>query len=64
VTLGGTWVQADLSRVEEVGVFDVIPGSGEWRTPGAPVEKQPPPPAGGWIAISSFEVWGQRVRRE
>lgn len=63
VTLGGTWVQADLSKVDEVGVFDVIPGSGEWAAPGLPVEKQPPPPAGGWIAISTFEVWGQPVRR-
>jgi hypothetical protein len=64
VTLGGTWVQADLSRVDEVGVFDVIPGSGEWPAAGAPVEKQPAPPAGGWIAVSSFEVWGQPVRRQ
>jgi hypothetical protein len=64
VTLGGTWVQPDLSRVEEVGVFDVIPGSGAWSAPGLPVERQPPPPAGGWIAISSFELWGQPVRRE
>jgi hypothetical protein len=63
VTLGGTWVQADLSRVEEVGVFDVIPGSGAWTSPGLPVEKQPAPPAGGWIAISSFEVWAQPARR-
>jgi hypothetical protein len=63
VTLGGSWVQADLSRVDEVGVFDVIPGSGEWTAPGVPVEKQPAPPAGGWIAVSSFEVWGQPVRR-
>ena len=63
VTLGSTWVQADLSRVDEVGVFDIIPGSGEWPAAGQPVERQPPPPAGGWIAISSFEVWGQAVRR-
>ena len=63
VTLGGTWVQADLSRVDEVGVFDVIPGSGEWTAAGLAVEKQPPPPAGGWIAVSTFEVWGQPVRR-
>jgi hypothetical protein len=63
VTLGATWVQADLSRVDEVGVFDVIPGSGEWTAAAAPVEKQPPPPAGGWIAVSSFELWGQPVPR-
>ena len=64
VTLGGGWVEADLSRVDEVGIFDVIPGSGEWTAQGAPVEKQPAPPAGGWIAISTFEVWGQTVRRQ
>ena len=64
VTLGATWVEADLSRVDEVGVFDVIPGSGEWRAPGQPVEKQPAPPAGGWIAVSTFEVFGQAVPRK
>jgi hypothetical protein len=64
VTLGGTWVQADLSKVDEVGVFDIIPGSGEWATAGVPVEKQPPPPAGGWIAVSSLELWGQPVPRQ
>ena len=63
VTLGGSWVQADLSQVDEVGVFDILPGSGEWPAQGEPVEKQPPPPAGGWIAVSSFEVWGQPVPR-
>lgn len=64
VTLGATWVQADLSRVDEVGVFDIIPGSGEWTAVGQPLEKQPPPPAGGWIAVSTFEVRGQRVPRQ
>jgi hypothetical protein len=63
VTLGGTWVEADLSRVDEVGYFDVIPGSGVWSAEGQPVEKQPAPPAGGWIAVSSFELWGQPVSR-
>ena len=63
VTLGGTWVQPDLSKVDEVGLFDILPGSGEWTAPGLSVERQPPPPAGGWIAVSSFEVWGQRVAR-
>jgi len=62
VTLG-TWVpNPDLSRVEEVGYFDVIPGSGV-HTEGLPVEKQPPPPAGGWIAVTDFELWGQPVSR-
>ena len=63
VTLGATWVPVDLSRVDEVGVFDIVPGSGAWSAPGLSVERQPPPPAGGWIAVSSFEVWGQPVRR-
>jgi hypothetical protein len=62
VTLGATWVTPDLSRVEEVGLFDVIPGSGAW-TREATVEKQPAPPAGGWIAVSEFELWAQRVSR-
>jgi hypothetical protein len=63
VTLGGTWVDADLSKVDEVGYFDVIPGSGVWSAEGQPVEKQPAPPAGGWIAVSTFELWGQPVSR-
>ncbi len=62
VTLG-TWVQnPDLSAVEEVGYFDVIPGSGV-HTEGLAVEKQPPPPVGGWIAVSAFELWGTPVSR-
>jgi hypothetical protein len=64
VTLGGNWIEPDLSKVDEVGLFDVIPGSGAWTVSGASVEKQPPPPAGGWIAISSFELWGQREARK
>jgi hypothetical protein len=63
VTLGGAWVAADLSKVEEVGVFDVIPGSGVWTVEGAAVEKQPAPPAGGWIAVSAFELWGRALAR-
>jgi hypothetical protein len=62
VTLGGTWVVPDLSKVDEVGYFDVIPGSGAW-TEGLAVEKQPAPPAGGWIAVSAFELWGNPVTR-
>src|SRR5262245_30722612 len=64
VTLGGTWVQPDLALVDEGGAFDVIPGSGAWSAQGLPVEKQPAPPAGGWIAVSAFELWGQPVRRK
>ena len=63
VTLGSTWVEnPDLSKVDEVGYFDVIPGSGP-HTEGLSVEKQPPPPAGGWIAVSAFELWGLPVSR-
>jgi hypothetical protein len=62
VTLG-SWVEnPDLSKVDEVGYFDVIPGSGV-HTEGIAVEKLPAPPVGGWIAVSSFELWGQPVRR-
>jgi len=60
VTLGGTWVQPDLSSVDEVGVFDILPGSGAWTAAGQPVEKQPAPPAGGWIAVSNLELWAAR----
>ena len=63
VTLG-VWVpNPDLSKVDEVGYFDVIPGSGA-HMEGLPVEKQPAPPAGGWIAVSEFEVWGKPVGRK
>jgi hypothetical protein len=63
VTLGDSWVpNPDLSRVEEVGYFDVIPGSGP-RVEGLPVEKMPPAPPGGWIAVSSFQLWGKPVPR-
>jgi hypothetical protein len=64
VTLGDTWVEnPDLSKVDEVGYFDVIPGSGV-HVEGMPLEKMPPPPPGGWIAVSSFELWGKTVPRE
>ncbi len=64
VTLGETWVRnPDLSKVDEVGYFDVIPGSGP-RVEGMAVEKMPPPPPGGWIAVSSFELWGNRTARK
>ena len=63
VTLGGAFVAADLSKVEEVGVFDIIPGSGVWTLEGAPLEKQPAPPAGGWIAVSALDLWGRAVTR-
>jgi hypothetical protein len=62
VTLG-VWVEnPDLSKVDEVGYFDVIPGSG-LHTEGLAVEKQPAPPNGGWIAVSAFELWGRSSQR-
>jgi len=63
VTLGAWVDNPDLSKVDEVGYFDVIPGSGV-HTEGLAVEKQPAPPVGGWIAVFSFELWGQRVSRK
>jgi hypothetical protein len=63
VTLG-KWVRdPNLTKVDEVGFFDVIPGSGV-RVDGVPVEKLPAPPVGGWIAMSAFELWGKPVSRE
>jgi hypothetical protein len=63
VTLG-RWVEhPDLSKVDEVGYFDVIPGSGE-HVAGVAVEKLPNPPVGGWVAIAAFELWGKAVGRE
>jgi hypothetical protein len=63
VTLG-TWVpNPDLSKVDEVGFFDVIPGSGV-RVAGVPVEKLPNPPVGGWIAIAALDLWGKPVSRD
>lgn len=63
VTLG-VWVERpNLSKVDEVGYFDVIPGSGV-HIDGVPVEKIPNPPAGGWVALAAFELWGKPVSRE
>jgi hypothetical protein len=62
VTLGNWVSNPDLSKVEEVGFFDVIPGSGV-RVDGVPVEKLPAPPVGGWIAMSAFELWGKPAGR-
>jgi hypothetical protein len=62
VTLG-QWVEKpDLSRIDEVGFFDVIPGSGV-HIDGVPVEKLRAPPPGGWVAIAAFELWGKPVKR-
>ena len=60
VTLGATWVAADLSRVDEVGYLMSFPAAvrGPRRDSS---EKQPLRPAGG--LPSAFELWGQPVKR-
>jgi hypothetical protein len=55
VTLGSPgpanqiWVTPDLTKVDEVGVADLIPGSGHGT--------------GGWIHVGSIEVYGKAVPR-
>ena len=55
VTLGSQgpanqiWVTPDLTKVDEVGVADLIPGSGHGT--------------GGWIHVGSIEVYGKAVPR-
>jgi hypothetical protein len=56
VTMGGTggafneiWVAPDLTRVDEVGFVDLMPGSGHGT--------------GGYIHISQFQVYGRPVPR-
>lgn len=49
VTVGQSWVQPDLSRVDEVGFADLLPGSGHgW---------------GGFVNVGRVEVYGRPVRR-
>jgi hypothetical protein len=46
----GTWVEKpDLSRVDEIGWAQLIPGSGHG--------------VGGFVSVSKFEVWGKPVPR-
>ena len=55
VTLGSPgpfnqiWVTPDLSKVDEVGFADLIPGSGHGT--------------GGWVHVGSIEVYGKAVPR-
>ena len=56
VTMGGTggamgtvWVTPDLSRVDEVGFVDLMPGSGHGT--------------GGYVHVSQFQVYGRPVPR-
>ena len=50
---GGTfnqiWATPDLSKVDEVGIADLIPGSGHGT--------------GGWVHVGSLEVYGKAVPR-
>ena len=49
VTVGQTWVEPDLSRVDEVGFADLVPGSGHgW---------------GGFVNVGRIEVYGKPVKR-
>jgi hypothetical protein len=43
------WVTPDLSRVDEVGFADLMPGSGHGT--------------GGWVHVGSLEVYGKSVPR-
>ena len=46
----GTWIdKPDLSKVDEVGFVDLIPGSGHGQ--------------GGWIDVGAIEVYGKAVKR-
>jgi len=49
VTVGQSWVMPDLSRVDEVGFADLMPGSGHgW---------------GGFVNVGRMEVYGRPVKR-
>jgi hypothetical protein len=49
VTVGQSWAQPDLSRVDEVGFADLLPGSGHgW---------------GGFVNVGRIQVYGRPVRR-
>ena len=49
VTTGQTWAKPDLSKVDEVGFADLLPGSGHgW---------------GGFVNVGRIEVYGRAVKR-
>jgi hypothetical protein len=45
----GTFVTIDLSKVDEIGFVDLMPGSGHGQ--------------GGWVDVAQFEVYGKPVPR-
>jgi hypothetical protein len=49
VTRGGWVEKPDLSKVDEIGWTQMMPGSGHG--------------VGGFVAVSKFEVWGKPVPR-
>ena len=49
VTKGNIVDKADLSKVDEVGFVDLLPGSGHGP--------------GGWIDVAAIEVFGKSVKR-
>jgi hypothetical protein len=47
--VGQSWVRPDLSKVDEIGFADLMPGSGHgW---------------GGFVNVGRIEVYGLSVRR-
>jgi hypothetical protein len=49
VTVGQSWAQPDLSRVDEIGFADLLPGSGHgW---------------GGFVNVGRIEIYGRSVKR-
>ena len=50
VTKGNFVDKPDLSRVDEVGFVDLLPGSGHG--------------AGGWVDVAAIEVYGKPVKRQ
>ena len=49
VTVGKSWTTPDLSRVDEIGFADLVPGSGRaW---------------GGFVNVERIEVYGKPVPR-
>ena len=49
VTKGNIVDKPDLSKVDEIGYVDLVPGSGHGP--------------GGWIDVATIEVFGKAIRR-